>query len=146
MWGTYNMEKLTIGDTTIEVSRQAIIASCLFAFMLLAMLAVQLRIRQLTTGQLSTAVVVFSTIALAYAFLIGYSVNCLVVGKCIKLSWFLVALYAVLAMVYALALVGMFVMPKKHFSNVMRRDPNDEPRNSFFKRRRRARRAALLRL
>lgn len=141
------MEKIKIGDDTeIEVSRQAIIASGLIAFVLLAMLAVQLRARQMTSGQLSTAVVVFSTIALAYAFLAGYMVNCVVVGKCIKLSWFIVALYAVLAMMYALILVGAFAMPKKDAAMLNLRDFGHDSRDSFFKRRRRARRAGMLRL
>lgn len=107
---TVIMETISIGDTSFETSRQSVIATGLIAFASLALISIRIHSKLAST----TMIVMSCVLAFAYAIIAGYTVNCMVVGKCIKLSWAVVSMYAFLAIIYA-------IIALKYFSSSERR-------------------------
>jgi hypothetical protein len=57
-------------------------------------------------------------IVIAFATLLAYMVNCLIVGKCIKVSWVIVGLYSFFTIIYLAMLMGIAIGPKAIISGL----------------------------
>lgn len=95
---------LTFGSTKIEITEPAFIALIATIILFAASLTVAF-LRGDSIGGL-IFVIVMAAVLIPY---ITYAVNCVIVGKCIKLSWFLAILYLVVASINVLALIMMLM-------------------------------------
>lgn len=114
------MEKVDLGFVKFEVSRQAIIVFVLAAILLFMIFGSLLYIQKdkWTTPLFIASAVVYVLIILGFALLAGYIMNCIIVGKCITLSWVFVAYYSLLTIVYVLLAIGIVSIPKKELMSV----------------------------
>ena len=88
--------QVEFGKTKFEVSTQAIIMFVLsIVLSLLSILLMLLWVRNiLPLPTLIILAVIYLVIAVGLCILMAYAINCMIVGKCIKLTWFYVGLYA----------------------------------------------------
>jgi hypothetical protein len=104
-----DMQQVDLGFTKFEATRQAILAFVFgFAFFLLSSVVALIPLYNagiISGGFILALCILFAAIAILYGILVGYSINCMVVGKCIKLSWIISAFYIVLAVLYFLLLI-----------------------------------------
>lgn len=106
---TSKMQQVDLGFVKFQVTRQAIISYVLaICFMLLSMgisLIPLYKMGFISTGVLMAICIFFVCIFILYGILVGYTINCLVVGKCIKLSWVFVGLYGVITLLYFIVFI-----------------------------------------
>ena len=122
------MQQVDLGFVKFEVTRQAVVAFVFgFAFFLISM-AVAIILPSYNAGIVSTGFLIafgvfFGTIAILYGILAAYAINCMVVGKCIKLSWALTIMYVVVTVFYFLLFVSSIMpgarLPQSAISKVM---------------------------
>jgi len=122
------MQQVDLGFVKFEVTRQAVVSFVFgFAFFLLSM-AVAIILPSYNAGIVSTGFLIafgvfFGTIAILYGILAAYAINCMVVGKCIKLSWTLTIMYVVVTVFYFLLFVSSIMrgarLPQSAISKVM---------------------------
>ena len=88
--------QVEFGKTKFEVSTQAIIMFVLsIVVSLLSILLMILSVRNiLPLPALIILAAIYLVIAVGLCILMAYAINCMIVGKCIKLTWFYVGLYA----------------------------------------------------
>lgn len=105
-----DMHQVDLGFIKFEATRQAIIAFVFgFAFFLLssAVAIIPLYNAGLIGGGFIIAFAIFfAAIAILYGILAGYSINCMVVGKCIKLSWIISSFYVGVTVLYFILLIS----------------------------------------
>jgi hypothetical protein len=116
-----DMQQVDLGFVKFEATRQSIIAFVFgFAFFLLSM-AIAIIIPPYKAGLVGSGYVIafgifFAIIAILYGILAGYSINCMVVGKCIKLSWIMSLLYVVVTVFYFIIFVSSIMMSGANMS------------------------------
>lgn len=105
-----DMHQVDLGFVKFEATRQAILAFVFgFAFFLLSSMVAIIPLYKaglIGGGFMIAFAIFFAAIAILYGTLAGYSINCMVVGKCIKLSWIISALYIVTTVFYLLLLIS----------------------------------------
>jgi hypothetical protein len=87
--------QVEFGKTKFEVSTQSIIVFVLsIVLSLLSILLMIISLRNiLPLPTIIILAVVYLVIAVGLCILMTYAINCMIVGKCIKLTWFYVGLY-----------------------------------------------------
>jgi hypothetical protein len=105
------MLDVDLGFTKFKVSRQAIIIFTLFLFIAILSGSITLfAMRSIIVFKpvFIAIMMLYALIILGFAILIGYIFNCVIVGKCIVLSWVFVGLYAFAAFAYIAIALGIF--------------------------------------
>jgi hypothetical protein len=95
-----------LGKITMSYQAAIVLISGWIAAILLLFGAIYMR-----SKMFSTILIVISLFAFVISTYQAYVTNCSLVGKCEALSWFLVAmgvLYAILMIIYAVRMVNMF--------------------------------------
>lgn len=107
------MQQVDLGFVKFEATRQAVIAfvfACCFGILALGIkVAILYKYGLISNSGLIILAILYLTIAILYGILIGYSINCMIVGKCIKLSWVFVGLYIFMTVVYFITLINIIV-------------------------------------
>lgn len=104
------MLDVDLGFTKFKVSRQAIIIFTLILFIAIVNGAITLYVTRshLVFSPTFFAIKMLSVlIIIGFAILMGYLFNCVVVGKCIVLSWVFVGLYVFSAFAYLAIAIGI---------------------------------------
>ena len=120
-----DMQQVDLGFVKFEATHQSIIAFVFgFAFFLLSM-AIAIIIPPYKAGLVGSGYVIAfglfcAIIAILYGILVGYSINCMVVGKCIKLSWIISLLYVVISVFYFILFVSSLMMSGSNMSRKMK--------------------------
>ena len=106
-----NMQQVDLGFTKFEVSRQSIIVFTFFTFINIVAVGIMLYTTHtvFSTVYLVIYAIIYMMIVISFAILLGYIVNCTIVGKCIKLSWVIVGFYSFFMMIYLATLMGIAV-------------------------------------
>lgn len=106
------MHDVDLGFAKFKVTRQAIIIFTFTLFMwLIAMLTTIYRLQNTPLAgspALIGTTIISMIFAIGYAILVGYIFNCVVVGKCIVLSWVFVGIYSFGAFLYILMAIGLY--------------------------------------
>lgn len=107
------MQQVDLGFAKFEITRQAIMAYVFgFTFLLLALgvnIALLYKSGKITSTKAIIMFVIFAIIAILYGILAAYTVNCMVVGKCIKLSWIVPSMYAFISVGYLLVFIEIMM-------------------------------------
>lgn len=110
------MQQVDLGFTKFEVTRQAIVMfvfATILVFLSSAIAIIPLyKAGIVSTGFFVAFAIFFVIIAILYGILGAYAINCMVVGKCIKLSWIFTGLYAFVSVFYFLLFVISIISGK----------------------------------
>ena len=110
------MQQVDLGFVKFEVTRQAIIAFVFGFFFLLLSMATTIIVPMYKSGNISNGFIIafiafFVAISILYGILAGYTMNCIIVGKCIKLSWIFSGLYIFMTVFYFLLFIASMLIP-----------------------------------
>ena len=113
------MQQVDLGFVKFEVTRQAIIAFVFGFFFLLLSMATTIIVPMYKLGNTSNGFIIafiafFVAISILYGILAGYTMNCIIVGKCIKLSWIFSGLYIFMTVFYFLLFIASILIPLKN--------------------------------
>lgn len=107
------MQQVDLGFVKFEATRQAVIAfvfaCCFFILVLGIKVAILYKYGLISNNGLIILAILYLTIAILYGILVGYSINCMIVGKCIKLSWVFVGFYIFMTVVYFITFLNIMV-------------------------------------
>ena len=105
-----DMHQVDLGFIKFEATRQSIIAFIFSSAFILLSIGVSIiplyKAGMVSTGFLIVFGIFFAAIAILCGILYGYSINCMVVGKCIKLSWVFSGFYVLLTVLYFIIFVA----------------------------------------
>lgn len=107
------MQRVELGFVKFEVTRQAIIAfvfSCCFFILALGIkVAILYKYGLISNSGILFLAILYLIIAILYGILVGYSINCMIVGKCIKLSWVYIGLYIFITLMYFITFINLMM-------------------------------------
>jgi hypothetical protein len=94
--------QVDLGFTKFNVHKQAIIAFVLAIIIVVIAIGIVSYplLKMMSPVMRAMMIGLYAIIAIGLAIYIAYIVNCLIVGKCVKLSWIIVSLYVLTCIVY----------------------------------------------
>jgi hypothetical protein len=97
--------QIELGKNKFQLSTQAIIMF-VFTFMLVLLGLILPFLKNKTPMPIfAFNLVLFAIVAIGYAILVAYAINCMIVGKCIKLTWAFVGIYAFFVLIYLMTTI-----------------------------------------